>query len=412
MAITGIIAEYNPFHNGHRYQIQKIKDNDATAKLICVMSGNMTQRGEPAILNKWQRAQLAVKNGIDLVIELPAVYSIRSAQDFAHGGVALLHRLGIVEKLVFGAETNDLSLLHHLAESIDQECTKTQLKYHLQQGCSYAAALSQAIASQDANISEPILKEPNTILAIEYLRALHHMKATITPVVIQRIQAHYTDTSIHGAIASGSAIRTALGKKLPDFQQIRNTVSAAAFAMLLQAYETNNLPDTKYLTRLLLGRLYQMPLHELQSIYSINEGLEYKILAAAGQTKSIQSFCNAVKSKRYPLSRIQRIVCYILMGLSKQSIQDIDISGPLYARILAFNDTGRTLLRHIKEQSTLPIITKTSHFLTTKNLQQASLSPLQKMLAQDVLAANLYTLCFKSIPPAMTDFTTSPLYIK
>lgn len=413
MSVTGIIAEYNPFHNGHLYQIHQIRRTDPAARIICVLSGSFTQRGTAAVLSKWQRASLAISGGADLVLELPFVFAVRSAQDFARGGVQLLDRLGLVDALSFGSEYTDLQQLQHIANQIDAPGLRNLLREKLQQGQSYAAALSHSIAAF-SGIDEALLKKPNTILAIEYLRSLQHSHAQIRPCPLQRKTSAYHDTTIHASLASASAIRTELYQKEPDTNLLAQALPAESMQLLLLQQEQHLLPNEEYLLRPLLQTLFHTSLPELRTIYGINEGLEHRLLATASQSSSLTGFLTQVKSKRYPQSRLQRLMLYLLLDLSKTAIAAFDKTGPLYARALAFNEAGRSLLHAGKHSAEIPIITKTAQFLTSSQRARGlhTLSPLQQMLAYDTMAADLYGLCFAQPQLPGQDFKVSPIFTK
>ena len=208
---TGIIAEYNPFHAGHKYQIQEVRRKFFDEEIIAVMSGSFTQRGEPAILDKWTRAALAVENGIDLVLELPFASAVRSAQDFARGGVRLLNSLGIVDKLAFGAETADFKKIQAAAQVFNEKYFADKVKLKMSAGISYAAAVTK-ILSEETNSAENFFRQPNTILTVEYLRALPE---NILPVLIERTGSAYNDKILQENFSSASAIRAEVYKKNP-----------------------------------------------------------------------------------------------------------------------------------------------------------------------------------------------------
>ena len=413
MSVTGIIAEYNPFHNGHLYQFRQIRATDPDARIICVLSGSFTQRGTAAVLSKWQRAALAISGGADLVLELPFVFAVRSAQAFARGGVQLLDSLGIVDALSFGSEYTDLQQLQHTASQMDTPGLRNLLLEKLQQGQSYAAALSHSLAAS-SGIDEALLKKPNTILAIEYLRSLQQLHAQIRPCPLQRKTAAYHDTTIHAPLASASAIRTGLYQENPDTALLAQALPAESLRILLQHQKDHFLPDEEYLLRPLLQILFRTSLTGLRNIYGIGEGLENRLLAAASRSSSLTGFLAQVKSKRYPQSRLQRLMLYLLLNLSKTAIASFDKTGPLYARVLAFNETGSSLLHACKHSAKVPIITKTAQFLTSSQRAHGlhTLSPLQQMLAYDTMATDLYGLCFAKPQLPAQDFKTSPIFTK
>ena len=406
MAVYGIIAEYNPFHNGHQYQLQKIREKDPAASFICVMSGSFTQRGEAALLDKWQRASLAVAGGIDLVLELPFVFAVRSAQDFARGGLTLLHRLGLVDFLAFGSEYTDTARLEAAAQAIDDSRLQPRLKENLARGISYGAALCQALA-EATGIPEDCLRQPNTILALEYLRSLRRLASPIRPLPLQRKTAGYHDQHIQAAIASASAIRRELYKPAPDPALLGQSLPPASYQAVRAAEK--DLPQREQLLRPLLLTLYRASLPELQHCYGISEGLENRLLQAAPSCTTLQELVDAIRSRRYPQSRVQRLFLYLLLQISRETVQAMDAAGPLYGRILAMNSTGAGLLHRCKAAARLPLIAKTSQFLTSAACRQPqALTPLQQMLALDIQATGLYSLCFQTPRSPLEDFLTSP----
>ena len=362
MSITGIISEYNPFHNGHKYLIQKHKENFPDSYFIAVMSGNFTQRGEIALVDKWQRAKLAVANGIDLVIELPFVFAVRSAQYFAKGGIDLLHKLHCVDTICFGSEYTNEKELTFIAQTSQSEKFQQMLKNKLADGQSYAAVTSEVLSNL-TNISENILKAPNTILGIEYLKANLNLEKPLT-VNLQEI------------------------------------------------HQTQDLPHLDYLFTNLISKLRLAKLDELTKIYGIREGLEYKLLKTANEAINLQDFFQKLKSKRYPLTNLQRLTLYLLLNITKDLIQRFDDTGALYARVLAFNDKGTELLKQMKKNASIPIITKTTSYLDSKKRCQQKLTTFEEMLAIDTYATELYNLCFNPFKPYGRDFTTSPYYFK
>lgn len=405
MEITGIIAEYNPFHNGHLYQINKIKEQ-GDSLIIAVISGSFTQRGEAAIFDKWQRAKCAVESGCDIVLELPFVFACRSAQDFACGGVQLLSRLGIVTQLAFGAESDDLTLLTKLAAQLDSQDFQNQLHEKITNGLSYAQALTKVLATDD--ITHELLHQPNNILAIEYLRSLQKMNASIKPLLIPRQGADYHDENIHGHVASATAIRQAL-YQADSTANLAAVLPPATYKLTSQLL-TSQIPSMNRLYLPLQAKLLTSQMTDLQKIYGINEGLENRILDMSKTANHWQGLVQAVTTKRYPASRIARTLLYLLLDIDKESIAQFDQSGPLYARLLAASLRGRNFLGTLKKHSTIPLISKTSQYLTTNKRREApqSLTPLQKMLRMDTIATELRSLACES-PSPRNDFQQSPL---
>jgi len=405
MKITGIIAEYNPFHNGHLYQIHKCKEQGSDL-IIAVISGSFTQRGEATILDKWQRAEAAAASGCDLVLELPFVFACRSAQNFASGGVQLLERLGIVNQLAFGAECSALSRLEKLACRLDETDFQRSLHNHISNGLSYAQSISKVLTAEKTD--SDLIRQPNNILALEYLRSLKRIDSPITPLLIPRQGDHYHAETIHSSLASATAIRQALYRQGKD--TILKDVLPPVSLALTQQLHPDQLPRMNRLLLPLKTKLLTSSLEQLQKIYGINEGLENRILQQAENADNWQSLIQAVTTKRYPASRIARTLLYLLLNLPQEDITHFDQTGPLYARLLAASPQGKNCLKAIKEHSSLPLIVKTSQYLTTDKRREAkSLTPLQKMLSLDTLATELRNLTCEK-PSLRNDFQQSPLF--
>lgn len=409
MNVVGMIVEYNPFHNGHLWHVNEARRLAGADCAIGIMSGNFLQRGEPAIADKWSRAAMAVKAGVDLVIELPAVFAVRSAQYFAAGGIRLLSRLGVVSHVCFGTEVPDLSRLANAASALADETVIAALHNEMKTGQTYAASLTTALAT--TGIDASLLQNPNNLLAIEYLRAIAAHAPQLKPLAIQRIGANYHDNVVTSAIASATAIRAALSaddgavwQALPAVcaEQLAQLIALGKAPVILPAFDT-----------IVLSKLRAMNHDELAALPEIGEGLHNKISHAALQATTCQELLFYTKSKRYTLTRLQRILMYALLGITKAKLQHFDQSGPLYARVLAFNTNGRTLLKAINCHATIPVITKTAQFLTSKQRQQAELSPAQAMLAYDIAATDMYSLGFPNCRwrSGGQDYQISPCYL-
>lgn len=414
MHVVGVIAEYNPFHQGHAYQLRAIRErfHDDVA-IVAVMSGSFTQRGEAAVLDKWRRADLAVRGGCQLVLELPFLFACRSAQDFARGGVRLLQGLGCVDTLAFGAESPDLTPLMEAARAIDAPETQAALHEALRAGASYAKALT-AILQEASGLAADLLRQPNNILAIEYLRAIRVYAQGIEPLLIARRGAGYHEASL-GPLASASAIRGELAKAQPDFASLRDSLPEATYAAIRAAFPAE-IASTERLFRPLLARLLTMKNHELEAIFGLQEGLANRLLAKIRQSQTLQELIAGMVTSRYPASRISRIVPHLLLGTGERAAREAAETGPLYARVLAFDEVGRELLHTIKERSTLPLIAKVSAALNSRERLEGDLSPLQAMLALDTRATELRALALPDHAPLaalhQTDFITSPHFIR
>lgn len=409
MKTVGIIAEYNPFHNGHCLQIQEIRRHFPNAGIVVAMSGSFTQRGTVAILDKWRRAEAAVRHGASLVLELPTVFSTRSAQYFAEGGVRLLDRLGVVDVLTFGSECENLETLVRLADEIDANQQSVVLKNRLQKGGSYAAAITEATAP-DADI-----RQPNVILAVEYLRAIRRFHANFSPMPLPRFSAGHHNPAIPSEgifpVASASAIRAALTKG--NERDALRAVPEDVGTMLSDA-RTHGYSDMEHLFRPLLVKLLTASSENLRSNLGVNEGIENRIRRAALAAHSYSELTEAVQSKRYPFARIRRLLLHILLFLTTETANRFNDAGPLYARILAFDNRGRRMLRTAREHANIPIITKISQFLPARAMDSGQLSTAQEMLAFDLRATALASLTSTPAghPPQNADFLVSPIYLQ
>ena len=414
MTTVGVIAEYNPFHNGHLLQLREIRRRFPDAGIIVAMSGSFTQRGTVAVLDKWSRAEAAVRHGASLVLELPVVFATRSAQYFASGGVRLFDRLGVVDLLAFGSECDNLAKLQSIRKKIEA-AENDGFKNRLRDGGSYAAALTKAAAPDD------LVRQPNVILALEYLRALSHIDSPVVPLPLPRFNAGHHEQDLPAvdtetAVASASAIRAALSafwggadKSLDDALRVVPDVTKE---MLLQA-KAHGFNDSSMLFRPVLSRILADETNVLRSIVGVSEGLEHRLRRAAFSARSYDELIEAVQSKRYPRARIRRLLLHLLLGLSADDAESFNEQGPLYARVLAFNDDGRRLLRNIKKRAEIPVVARTARFLPMRALKSGVLSPAQKMFSFDLRATALASLTSIPVgcPPANADFSVSPIYL-
>lgn len=380
MNVLGIIAEYNPFHNGHMYHLKSALTKTDADYTVCVMSGNFIQRGEPALFNKFIRADMAINCGIDLIIELPVYYSVSTAEKFAYAGVKLLNECG-ANYISFGCETADVSQLISISNLLLNETYeyKNELKKQLNLGLSYPDARSKVI-SKLLNISSNITNQPNNILAIEYLKALTQINPIITPIPIERVDSNYYDTDSKTNILSATGIREKLKHSEDiDIFMPQSTLSLMKDPVFLKDFE-----------QLILFSLRKLSLSELKALPDVTEGLENRILSAIISSSTLDELIDKIKTKRYPLTRIKRILISAMLGLSKEKLQLFDKSGgPQYIRILGCNEKGKELLSLISKKSNLPIITSVNKFLSTATDLQ------KEMLHKDILATNIYTLITK-----------------
>ena len=412
---TGIIAEYNPFHNGHLYQLREAQRLTGQP-IVVVMSASFMQRGEPACLSKWLRARLAVENGAALVLELPTAFSLRSAQFFASGGVQLLAATGSVNTLSCGVESPELDF-GALAQRITSDAAQGRIRSLLSQGKSYAAACAAVLseAQQEAGVTAMQassnegkafagLTKPNDILALEYAKALQ--ATDIKPLFIERRGDGYNDREISGTMSSATAIRQALNNSNDGWQQ---AVPASVRQALL-----DNAPgyDAALLWQLLRYKLRLMSVDAIADACQCSEGLE-NLLKDAAACPSFAEALQLCTSKRYTTSRIRRLFMQLLLDVPRWRWED---NAPAYLRVLAFNDTGRQLLKQMKATASLPIITglyrNWPQRLQHLQLRQQQIYSQQLLL--ELRATELWSLLQlnPSLNRSGNDFLTSPAYVK
>ncbi|MBP2658543.1 MAG: hypothetical protein H6Q69_1575 [Firmicutes bacterium] len=413
MQAVGVIVEYNPFHNGHKWHIDVAKKRSGCPFVIGVMSGNFVQRGEPAMFDKWKRAEMAIRGGVDLIIELPTVFAVRSAQYFAAGGIRLLHSLGIVSHVCFGAEHADLELLNKIATAANDVNIMNQMHINLQLGNTYASALGQALEKQ-YNIAGNIISSSNNILAVEYLRAIKKFSPILQPIAVTRQQSKYNDTTITSSFASATAIRQAIIDHMTITDEIKMSVPGTTSEILYDLLSQKRGPVTlSNFSSIILAQLRITSSKQLEKLPSVSEGLHYKIRDSSLLAANIEHLLALLKSKRYTYTRLQRILIHALLGTTQDQLASFDKEGPLYARILAFNQNGRLLLKKMNQTNAIPLITKTTHYLSTKQRDTDTLTPLQQMLSADTLASDIYSLGIPSSSWNMGawDFRYPALYI-
>ncbi|MBQ2389025.1 MAG: nucleotidyltransferase family protein, partial [Clostridia bacterium] len=353
MKIAAVIAEYNPFHLGHEYMLTMVR-NMGYDGIIAVMSGNFVQRGDAAISDKRSRAKMAISCGADLVIELPLPYAVASAQKFAQGSVEIIKGCGIVDAIAFGSECGDVELIKTTADIIANEIGD-ELKKQLDKGITFAAAREKAVASIDKKAAA-ILKSPNDTLAVEYVTALGNCE--IEPIAIKRIGAAHDGDAIDG-FASASQIRQMLLSG--DIEGAAKYMPTAAAEILKEEIESGNAPvDLKRAENAVISHLRRLSVEDIRNLPDVSEGLENRILDAIRKGTSLDEIISKIKSKRYTMARIRRILLLAYLGVSKK-----DASAPVpYIRILAANQKGRQILKSMKKSATLPIITRTKEVNT------------------------------------------------
>ena len=391
--VLGIISEYNPFHNGHLHHLSTSKKLTGCDYTIAIMSGNFTQRGSTSIIDKWEKTKIALANGIDLVIELPLLYSISSAENFADGAIKILNSLGIVDYLSFGAETSDINILNRIADILyfEPKEYKTILSHELNKGLSFPKARENALLMylNDIRTYSNILSSPNNILGLEYLKALKKHNSFIKPICIPRFESEYNSTNFSNNIASSTAIRNLVKNK--SFDIIKDLVPSDAYSILMDNIKNGHIvEDLSTFEKEIIYVLRKMPIEEISNLPDVSEGLEFSIKNAANSCNSIVELLNLIKSKRYTQTRIQRILLYALLGITKKDIE-ISKSTLPYIRILGFNENGKNLISEISRiNPKLKLITSVKKFVDTNKNKNLNL-----MLNKDIFATNVYTIGFE-----------------
>ncbi|WMJ22476.1 nucleotidyltransferase [Paludicola sp. MB14-C6] len=395
MKVAGIIAEYNPFHNGHAYQIEQTKSQGAT-HVVAVMSGHFVQRGDIASYSKWARAKAALMNGVDLVVELPTIYALSSAQTFAQAGVTILNTLN-VDMLSFGSESGDVSLLQQTANFIVEAETSNLMKEHLSRGVSYPKALEQTITILHGKTFAKVIQTANNSLGIEYLRAIQNINPSIEAITVTREQVDHDSKTAGETIASASYLREIMHEK--ESIKIAQYMPTTAYEILKQEIERGFSPvDRQKLETLLLYQLRTMDKTDFLRLPDVSEGLENRLYQASQKATTLQQFYDMVKTKRYTLARIRRIAYCALLGITKE-IQAIP---PQYVRVLGCNQKGMEILRRAKKTTTIPIETK---FATLKDQNPHALDI-------DIKATDIFSLVQPNIQPCNLDFTTNTVIIR
>ena len=448
MNITGLIVEYNPFHNGHIYHLQKSLEKTNADASIAVMSGNFIQRGEPALFDKFSRAKAAVESGVDLVVELPSIYASQSAELFAKGSVALLNSLGCVNSICFGSEEGNINALYLIASilCLEPQEFKEKLSSYLSEGMLFPTARNKALFDyinspdfsfgdnfNNIDLSEErlndILSSSNNILGIEYIKQLISLKSEIKPFTIGRIHSEYNSEEISGNINSATAVRKKLHeiisskennssdideliKSIQTSTDITNSIPESTLNMITSNIEKVFLPMyPEYFFETLISTIIRDK-KNLESYFDISEGIENKIFKAALVAKDYDELLNLVKSKRYTMTRIKRCLNNILLGITKDDMELAKgINTIPYVRILAFNSKGREIIREIKKSSEIKIINKFSeveHFMDDKNFKF--------LIENDIKCTDIYnTIYYKKNRPLLKgsmDYFIKPIYVR
>ena len=392
----GIIAEYNPFHNGHLYQIQKAKELTGADTVIAVMSGNFTQRGETSLINKFEKTKIALQNEVDMVIELPTIYSISSAENFALGGIKILNEIGNIDYLVFGIEEDNLQELQAIADVLVNENDefKRTIKEELDKGNSYPKAreiaLKKVLSSENM---EDIMQKPNNILAIEYLKALKITNSRIKPFAIKRKNSMHHDKNINENYASGTYIRKLFIEN--NFDEISKVVPKYTYEKLLELKSRGTyVTSINDFSDIVIYKIRMMTKEEISKIADVNEGLENSIKLASTTCKTIDEIIDKVSTKRYTKTRISRILTYILLDITKSDMEQSKNNDP-YIRVLGINKKCEEILSTIKHNKLI---------ISLKKFEENNGE--NELLNIDKKATEIYTIKYPKSVDANLDYTS------
>lgn len=398
MKISGIIAEYNPLHNGHLYHIEQTRLAGAS-HVIVVMSGNFTQRGEPALLPKAERVKMALSAGADLVVELPLPWAVSSAEKFALGGISILHNMGCVDTVSFGSECGDIKQLTAVATCMADTQYTEQLHTALNTGISFAAAQQNALRASGTPHLATLLEHPNNTLGVEYCKALLQLQSDITPFTILRKGASHDSKASHGTTASAKHIRSLVNTG--DLQNVSQFMSPKCFQILQTNLQKGHcLVDTASFHTILLSQLRQMTKEQIATLPGVSEGLENRLYTAFRNCTSIPEILETVKTKRYSLARLQRILISALLQIPSCSAQTL----PPYIRVLGIGTNGGTLLHQMQKTAKIPLFTDA--------MQPPTDSFSQEIFELECKASDLYGSFLPCPMPCGEEFTTGMLHLK
>lgn len=401
MNITGVIVEYNPFHNGHLYHLNKTKEITDCDGIIAVMSGHFVQRGSPALLDKWTRAKLALLNGVDLVLELPTIYSTSSAEFFAYGATSLLDGINIVNNLCFGSELGNIDIILKTSKILQEEplSFKEDLKNFIDKGISFPNAREKALINfmrKEKNSFDfnNVLCLSNNILALEYCKNLFKINSNIKPFTVKRQGSHYNCLHLRDNLSSATAIREYIGNN-ENLDNLVKSVPETVLNMLKNFQnEQCKFPFEEDMFTYIKHKYFSNT-GSIENLPDVSEGIHNRIYRALDTCNTLKEAMNMIKTKRYTYTRIKRILCHYFIGMDMINSDELRRKPCPYARILGFNRKGQDILKLIKKSSNIPIINKIPKKIdSTLNL--------------DINATKCYSLLNKKVNP-LDDFLKKPV---
>ena len=400
MKIAGIIAEYNPFHTGHAYQIACTREQlGADCAIVAVMSGHWVQGGRPAVLDKWTRAKLALLGGVDLILELPTVWAVSSAESFAKGAVALLAGTGVIDVLSFGSECGEVDKLRRIASFLNGPVYQAGLRRFIGEGMPFAAARQEVVREFLGPEYAAVLDTPNNNLGVEYLRALEQDGWAMGAITVRREGAPH-DSLLEGdarpAFLSATQLRTFLARD--DWAAAEPYLPHNGLGVLRENW--NGVPTLERVERGLLARLRTMTAEDWSALPDSGaaEGLPPRLERAGKQCRSLEEFLSLAKPKHWTNARMRRLLVWAWLGLTQADCPDT----PPYLRVLGFHERGRAVLKAMKGQSQFPILTKSAH---AHKLNE----PGKALFDLESRCTDLYDLCLEQLPIPHREWTTGPV---
>lgn len=389
MSTAGIVAEYNPFHNGHAYHIARTRENGATA-VVCVMSSWFVQRGETALMHPNARARMALMNGADLVVSLPTPWACAAAQTFARGAVGLLDAMGCVDTLSFGSECADVELLRAASCAVDDYTVRESMRANLLSGVSFASARQRAVEELDPCVAS-VLSSPNDTLAVEYIRAIDTLKSNLSLFAVKREGVGHDSGEAVNSFASASLIRS----RVKSGEGFFDLMPESAAEILTSEIESGRAPaDIRVLEKAILACLRVSTPEEIAAVPDISEGLENRIYSASRSASSLDELYSLAKTKRYSHARIRRAVAALLLGIEAADCEGI----PPYIRVLGFNAIGREKLRAMRSSAKLPIVMRAADI---KKLGERA----KRVFSIEERAADLFSLALPAVMPCGAEYT-------
>ncbi|MGN0452594.1 MAG: nucleotidyltransferase family protein [Ruminococcus sp.] len=387
MKVSAVICEFNPFHKGHKYLLDSVRAENNQC-IVTVMSGSFTQRGDVGVFSKFARAEAALKNGADIVIELPVPWAVASAQRFAKGGCEIIKALGSVDSVYFGSECGDAGLIQKACEATLDERVNNRLKALIKSGEYYPSALEKAVFEFFGEETAKILSEPNNTLGLEYCKELRGSSIEIKTV--KRVGAGHDSEEVIGDFASASAVRSKIK-------------SGECYESLLPyiTKEYENPAFMEYGERAMLVKLREMSAEDFEKLPDVSEGLHNRIYEAVRGNNSLEEILSAIKTKRYTMARLRRILTCAMLGVTKD-MQSIDVP---YIRVLGFTKTGAVLLKELNKTAYLPIVVNVADGL--RNLTGDA----KEVFETDIRATDIRTVFEKSPTPCGRDFVNGVIKV-